>query len=127
MQLTLAVLAILYSSMFSAHSNVETANELLSGCEDFLDAYRPSGVGFTLRPESASVYECWGYINAIMQLSALTDHGRTLTGACPAPAFSALQVIEVLVAYLRKHPEALHERAGVVAVFALRQAFPCDR
>jgi hypothetical protein len=104
---------------------MESANELLSSCEDFLRAYRPSGVGFTLQPESGPAYECWGYINAIQQLSALTDHGRTLTGACPAPATSALQIMEVVVAYLRKHPEELHERAGVEAVYALRQAFPC--
>jgi Rap1a immunity proteins len=127
MRLILAILAMLCSSTFSAHSNVESANELLSSCEDFLGAYHPSGLGFTLRPESGPVYECWGYINAISQLSALTDHGRTLTGACPAPATSALQIIEVVVAYLQKHPEALHERAGVEAVYALQQAFPCEK
>jgi len=126
MRLILAVLAVLCSSVFSAHS-MESANELLSSCEDFLRAYRPSGVGFTLQPQSGSAYECWGYINAIQQLSALTDHGRTLTGACPAPATSALQIIEVVVAYLQKHPEELQERAGVEAVYALRQAFPCMR
>ena len=126
MRLTIAVFALLCSSAFSAHS-MESANELLSSCEDFLRAYRPSGVGFTLQPQSGSGYECWGYINAIQQLSALTDHGRTLTGACPAPATSALQIIEVLVAYLQSHPEELHERAGVEAIYALRQAFPCTR
>jgi Rap1a immunity proteins len=125
MRLTLAVLAILCSSTFSAHSSVESANELLGNCEAFLRAYRPSGVGFTLQPESGPVYECWGYTNAILQLSALTDHGRTLTGACPPTATTALEIIEVVVAYLRKHPEELHERAGVEAVYALRQAFPC--
>jgi Rap1a immunity proteins len=127
MRWVLAVLAILCSSTFSAHGSVESANELLSSCEDFLDAYRPSGVGFTLQPEGGPAYECWGYINAILQLSALTDHGRTLTGACLAPATSALQIIEVVVAYLQGHPQELHERAGVEAVYALRQAFPCGK
>ena len=127
MRLILVVLAIFFLSTFSAQSNVESADELLRSCEDFLGAYRPSGVGFTLQPESRSVYECWGYINAIMQLSARTDHGRTPTGACPTPATSALNIIEVVVAFLQKHPEALHERAGVEAIHSLRQAFPCEK
>jgi Rap1a immunity proteins len=126
MRFALAVLAFLYSSTCSAHG-MESAKELLSSCESFLMAYHPSGVGFTLQPESGPVYECWGDINAILQLSALTDHGRTLTGACPSPATSALQIIEAVVAYLQKHPSELHERAGAEAVFALRQAFPCMR
>jgi hypothetical protein len=51
MRLILAVLAILFSLTFSAHSNVESGNELLSSCQSFLGAYRPSGGGFTLEPE----------------------------------------------------------------------------
>jgi hypothetical protein len=44
----LAILATLGLQKFSAHNNVESANELLSNCQDFLDSCRQSAVGFTL-------------------------------------------------------------------------------
>jgi Rap1a immunity proteins len=127
MRMVLAVLATLCSSSFSAHS-MESANELLSSCETFLRAYSPAGTGFRLRGDNPASYECWGYINAIQQLSAiLDDGGNTVTGACPEPETTAVQIVRVVVAYAQKHPERLHLRAGVVALAAMRGAFPCGR
>ncbi len=128
MRCVFAILIILCSSSLSAQS-MESANELLGSCESFLRAYRPAGEGFQLQAPTAAMYECWGYINAVQQLSALIDEGRTtpITGACVPPEGTAVQIVRVVVAYLQKHPERLHERAGAVTLDAMRHAFPCRR
>lgn len=127
MRLVFSVLLFILSSSLPARS-LESANELLGGCEGFLRAYRPAGAGFRLEAPNGAVYECWGYINAFQQLSALVDDGhKPLTGACVPPEGTAVQILRVVVAYLQRHPERLHERAGLVALSAMREAFPCRR
>src|SRR5438105_199307 len=104
MRLVFAVLAALCCST-SLPARSMDANALLGSCESFLRAYRPAGEGFQLQGATGPMHECWGFINALQQLSAVVDEGRTtpITGACPPPAASAVQLLRVVVAYLQKH------------------------
>jgi len=128
MRLVFAVLVLLCSTSLPARS-MESANELLSSCESFLRAYRPTGgSGFRLEAATASMYGCWGFITALQQLSAVwADEGQTttVTGACPPPETTTVQLLRVVVAYMQRHPENLHLQAASVSIYALKQAFPC--
>ena len=43
------------------------------------------------------------------------------------PADQGLQLVRAVVAYGAAHPPALREKAGVLALLALRAAFPCRK
>jgi len=50
----------------------------------------------------------------------------TLPIACGPDEVPILQLARVVVKWLREHPERLHEPKGVLAIEALRDAFPCQ-
>jgi hypothetical protein len=107
----------------------ESANELLSACERFLGGVRLHGDQFSIQNNDTSAYQCWGYIMAFQELSAIVDEGAkdTITRACPPPVSTGIQMVRVFVSYAQKHPEMLHERAGIMVLDAFRTAFPCPK
>jgi Rap1a immunity proteins len=112
-----------------AHS-LESADELLSSCERFLQVARITEASVTITGDDVQAHQCWAYLNAFQQLSAIRNASemptkRTITRACPPEESELVQLIRVFVAYAQKHPEDLHQRAAYVTLDALRAAFPC--
>lgn len=107
----------------------ENANQLLSSCELFLGSVRMQGNGFAIQTNDTNAHQCWGYIQAVQELSALVDDGARvpLTGACPPAETTGLQLVRVFVSFAQQHPEHLHERAAVMAIQSFKTAFPCSR
>ncbi|MGJ5048116.1 Rap1a/Tai family immunity protein [Bradyrhizobium oligotrophicum] len=127
MRIVFAVLMLLILTVLPARC-MESASELLTSCESFLGAYRANGKYFQLQGATGSMWECWGFINALQQLSSLSGDPElrtTMTGACPPAQVTAVQLMRVIVLYLQKHPESLHQKAAAVSIYALQQAFPC--
>jgi hypothetical protein len=106
-----------------AHS--ETGNALLQACEALEREARISGNNVQL-PARTDAYECWGYMGAVQDLSVLSDDaGQRLFHSCPAPNTTLTQLIRVFTNYARTHPQELHEKASLLVIKALAQAFPC--
>lgn len=111
----------------SPASSFESANELLGGCERFLGAVRLQGNQFSLQTNDTNAHQCWGFIKAFQELSALVDEGAKVNfiRACPPATSTGTQLVRVFVSYAQQHPEDLHKRASMMVLDAFRTAFPC--
>jgi Rap1a immunity proteins len=68
--------------------------------------------------------DCLGYVTAIFD--ALVT-GNNINGyrSCPPVATSRGQVTDIVVTYLRAHPERQQRAAAGLVAHALQDAFPC--
>ncbi len=77
-------------------------------------------------PPKYDAYVCWGFMGATQQL--LAYFGFDNLGplhSCPPPNTTLTQLTKVVINYAQKHPERLNLPAGVIAMVALQDAFPC--
>jgi hypothetical protein len=104
---------------------VENAHELAGYCQSVERGAKGAGRQIYI-PRTREALTCWGYIQAMQDLSVLSDEeGHRIMGACPPEQTSTLQLIQSFVRYARAHRSELSSNA-VVAVFrALREAYPC--
>jgi hypothetical protein len=104
---------------------VENAQELAGYCQSLERGAK--GVGQEIYiPRTREALICWGYMQAMQDLSVLSDEdGHRLMGACTPEQASTLQLIQSFVRYARAHRSELPDNA-VIAVFrAMREAYPC--
>jgi 2-methylcitrate dehydratase PrpD len=90
-----------------------TGNKLLEECE----ATEPFRQAF-----------CLGYIMGVtdvdgMDGAAFPERRRT----CVPEDVTNGQLLDILVKYLKNHPEERHYSAAVLAIKAITKAFPCKR
>jgi Rap1a immunity proteins len=104
---------------------VENANELAGYCQSLERGTKRAGREIYI-PRTREALTCWGYMQAMQDLSVLSDEdGHRIMGACPPEQTSTLQLIQSFVRYARAHRSELPDNA-VIAVFrALREAYPC--
>jgi Rap1a immunity proteins len=104
---------------------VENANELAGYCQSLERGAESAGRHIYI-PHTREALTCWGYMQAMQDLSVLADEeGHQIMGACPPEQTTTLQLIQSFVRYARAHRGELQGNA-VVAVFrALREAYPC--
>jgi Ssp1 endopeptidase immunity protein Rap1a len=104
-------LLLVSASVHAQRVSTTTGNDLLDSCEskaEFKQAF------------------CLGYINGATDLdgmdgSVFPERRRS----CVAENVSNGQVRDVVVKYLRDHPEERHLLAAILIVKAMSQAFPC--
>jgi len=107
-------------------AHAQTARELLHACESLQRGIRVKRDQVLILPGS-DVAQCWGFMLAVQQYSALADqNGQTLLGACPKPDTTTAQVLRIFIKYARSHPDKLGGPAGLLAFNAMADAFPCD-
>jgi hypothetical protein len=106
----LVLLSLVSASAHAQRVSTTTGNDLLESCEsnDFKQAF------------------CLGYITGVTDLdgadgSAFPERRRS----CVAENVSNGQVRDVVVKYLKDHPEERHIQASILIVKAMAQAFPC--
>jgi hypothetical protein len=123
---TRSVLAALLASVwFGAPAQAQSARELLHVCELLQKGIHLKGAQ-VLIPPGSGVAQCWGFMLAVQQYSALADReGKTLLGACPKPGTTTTQVLRAFIKYARSHPDELDLQAAAVAFSAMADAFPC--
>ena len=104
---------------------VENARELAGYCQSLEQSAKGAGREIYI-PRTREALTCWGYMQAMQDLSVLADEeGHRIMGACPPEQTMTLQLIHSFVRYARAHGGELQGNA-VVAVFrALREAYPC--
>jgi hypothetical protein len=56
---------------------------------------------------------------------AVDETGERLLGFCPSPGTKLTQYVRVFTNYARTHPQELHEKASLLVLRAMLQAFPC--
>ena len=111
-----------------AAAAIESANDLLSACEDFERNAKVQGgqISITNSVSGFHASECLGYMGAFQHISVFDgSDGTPILKACLPSTTTRTQLIRVFTNYARSHPERLHIQAGVIATKALQSAFPC--
>jgi hypothetical protein len=127
MRYLLALLAALLAARPQPALAVEDARELAGYCQALERGVRGSGASIRI-PAGKEALLCWGYMQAIQDLSVLVEpDGRRLLGSCPPETTTTLQLVRSFAAYARAHPAELGGNSAVVVIKALQQAYPCAR
>ena len=104
---------------------VENAHELAAYCQSLERDDKGDGRHIYI-PRTREALTCWGYMQAMQDLSVLADEdGHRIMGACPPEQITTLQLIQSFVRYARAHRTELQGNAVVVVFRALREAYPC--
>jgi hypothetical protein len=94
-------------------------NELLDSCTDAL-RHVDNGYRSTSAKEAHNYMWCVGYMRGWVDGY---QEGATL---CVPQKITALQLVRIVVKYLRDHPQRLHYNRGVLILSAVQEAFPCS-
>ncbi len=106
-------------------SAAETARHLATQCQRLEDGVKHAGKDLLI-PHTKDALQCWGYMQAMQDLSVLTnENGNRLMGTCPGEQTTLLQITQAFTGYARQHPDKLDNDAAVVVIEALQAAFPC--
>src|SRR5437899_4181198 len=102
-----------------------SARDLADDCRTLVRA--KTGAGKQIRiPFTKKALVCWGYMQAIQDLSVLADEdGRRIMGACPPERTTLLKLIQAFVSYAHSHTDELPNNAALAVTRALQEAFPC--
>jgi hypothetical protein len=106
---------------------IESARELMNACQEVERGREGAGKDILI-PNTAEALLCWGYMQAVQDLSVLVDqHGLRIIGSCPPEETTTLQVVHAFVAYARTHAAELDGNAAAMMIKALQASFPCRR
>jgi hypothetical protein len=104
---------------------VENAHELAGYCQSLKRGARGAGRQIYI-PNKREALACWGYMQAMQDLSVLVDeNGHRIMGACPPEQMTTLQLIRLFIRYARMHRNELPGNAVVSVFRALGEAYPC--
>jgi hypothetical protein len=104
---------------------MENAHELARYCQELERGAKGAGRHIHI-PRTPEALTCWGYMQAMQDLSLLADEeGHRIMGACPPEQATTLQLIQSFVRYARAHRSELPGNAVVVVFRALREVYPC--
>ncbi|RVU20704.1 Rap1a/Tai family immunity protein [Methylobacterium oryzihabitans] len=102
--------------------------QLVAQCRSLLRSAKVTGrqVDFRQDPDTVA---CWSFMGAVQDLAAVAESGDAppLLRTCLPPDGTLIQLVRTVVAYGSTRPAAQRESAGVLALLALRDAYPCDR
>jgi hypothetical protein len=107
LMLAAACIAMLPVTGHADDKNGNSANRVMQGCRDFIAKTSEGLFNQGL---------CVGAINAI---------GDFVSGQCIPQDVTVNQAVRVVVAYVDGQPARLHEDFNVLAVEAVRNAWPC--
>src|SRR5262245_3143009 len=111
-------LIALVATLLSASSarSIESARELSIYCRIVERGVKGTGRHVYI-PHTREALTCWGYMQAMQDLSVLADgEGDRIMGACPPEKMTTLLLIQLFGRYARAHPGGVQGNAAV-AVF----------
>jgi hypothetical protein len=122
------LMALVAASAFSKKASaIESARNLATYCQRLEKGTKGTGRHIRI-PNTKEALLCWGYMQAIQDLSVLTEEdGHRLMGSCPPEQITLLQLIHSFVTYARSHAGELKGNTAVVVIKALQEAFPCHQ
>jgi hypothetical protein len=121
------IVAVFLIVLFPRHlAAIENARELVGYCEAAEKG--ATGTGHEVEiPATREALQCWGYMEAFQDLTALVDqNGTRLLGVCPPEQGTLLDLVHSLVTYARAHRADLPDKSAVAVIKALQQAYPCS-
>lgn len=114
--------------------SMKDGNALLAYCQvllDIADRKRPAPLDqVQAMDDTYRLSLCSGFMQGMTNTNLYYQAYLKNTNpffCLPEPGISNLQAARVVVKYLQDHPEKLHEEPVILAVAALRNAFPCNR
>lgn len=117
------ILFLLAISSSTAHP--QTAGEMLRSCEILQRNAHIEGSSVFLPPD-VDARQCWGFMAAVQQFSALADqNGKPLLNWCAPEDTKQSDIVRIFVDYARAHPDKVNLIAAAVAYNAMVDAFPC--
>ena len=124
MSRTLTLIWLAVAGLPSSAHAMGSAREVADDCRSLLRATIGSGKEIRI-PFTKKALVCWGYMQAMQDLSVLADeHGRRFMGACPPQRTTLLALIQTFVSYALSHE--LPDNAALAVTRALHDAFPCS-
>jgi Ssp1 endopeptidase immunity protein Rap1a len=106
---------------------VDSARELVSACQELERGREGTGKDILI-PGNRDALMCWGYMQAMQDLSVLVDqHGLRVIGSCPPEETTTLELIHSFLAYARTHAGELDGNAAAVMIKVLQVSSPCRR
>jgi hypothetical protein len=131
MKALLVLLVVLMSRLAMASEIREDGAALLESCgptvaaTDGLRPFEGKSGGEATKMGLDGAF-CQGLATGIVHATQAYQFLNYQTLFCvPEGGITTGQAVRVIVKYLRDHPEELHLRGSLVAIQALRQAFPC--
>ena len=120
------LLILMAASTWSQKANaVETARALATYCEKLERGTKGAAPHIRI-PNTKEAVLCWGYMQAMQDLSVLAyEDGTRIMGSCPPEQTTVLQLIRSFVTYARSHPAELEGNTAVAVFKALQHTFPC--
>ncbi len=102
--------------------------ELLAQCQDFQSS--PNTIGNTMQLDimkEESGFYCAGYVTAVSDMLRVSRAAFKKSGAgiCIPDSAITFVLVDVVVKYLKKHPELLREPQVASVLKAYAEAFPC--
>jgi hypothetical protein len=89
-----------------------SARELADDCRALVQAKTGTGKRIQI-PFTKKALVCWGYMQAMQDLSVLADqNGRRIMGACPPERTTLLELIQSFVSYARANVDKLPNNAS---------------
>jgi Ssp1 endopeptidase immunity protein Rap1a len=88
------------------------------GCEAVINRTRPPDL-----VAAASLGHCEGTVSTVLLLASSLKEPASI---CRPKDATIAQAIRVVLAYLNKNPQRLHDLFSVLTVDALREAWPCS-
>lgn len=118
---TLLAFALLFAS--SARADSFDGNALLDQCEIAVNP--PESM---TEIDSLKMGMCLGLMNGITNLNAVYEGkmGKEAVFCSPKQGISNGQAARIVLKYLKDNPAQLHNLGSVLAIVAMREAFPCD-
>ena len=117
-------------AQFADAVNIMSGNDLYSACSQGakLDtANRAEMTRNEVADAEANKDWCTAYIQGAQQTIALVrfDTSKVYASSCPENSVTNQQAQDVIIKYLRDHPENRHLPAPSLIALALHDAFPC--
>jgi Ssp1 endopeptidase immunity protein Rap1a len=99
---------------FEGAAEPESANSMLPGCQTFISRVDPGTAG----PQS----RCVGNVEGLAFVSSLLPANLK---SCTPDNVTLGQVVRVVVAYIERRPQRMHEYFNFLALEAMHEAWPC--
>ena len=121
------VIALFLVTIFPGRlAALENSRQLAEYCETVDSGVVGRGQEVEI-PGTKEAILCWGYMEALQDLSALVDlSGNRILGTCLPEKGTLLDLIHSFVEYARSHRTTLPDNSAVAVITALKQAYPCS-
>ena len=110
--------------LIACRAMAESSEEMLSSCKKWADA-RVVDKDKVLMPPDFESGKCWGAFATIQSTVVLSNGKTRIHGVCAPPNGTRTQLIAIFAEYATRNPRLLNEDFILVAIEALRDAFPC--